>query len=330
MRIKILLLLILLLSASYGCVKIEPGKVGVLTNNLWNRGVVLKPLETGFRVVIPVAQQVDIYNIKSRKYEMTKTPEEGEKIGRDDIEFKTIDGQVVFCDVTIIYSLIKDLVPQLHQTVGSEYLDQKLRPTARSTIRNFLGMHTAEDIYSGEIRIKVQENIKTNLNKDLNEVGIKIDSTLIRSFVFSDAFEGKIEEKALAAQEIEINKNKVKAAEELAKKMEAEAMGKRLAIVQEAEGNAEKKRLEADAMRYEQEQRAKGILAVKLAEAEGKGKLAEALGGGENVVRLEYASNIPDKLQIWGIPTGDENVSIMDLSGIFKNMLPKDGDQSKK
>ena len=108
------------------------------------------------------------------------------------------------------------------------------------------------------------------------------------------------------------------------------AKGKRLAMVQEAEGIAEKKRLEADAMRYEQEQRAKGILAITTAEAEGKGKLAEALGGGGNVVLLEYANNIPDKLQIWGIPTGDESVSIMDLGGVFKNMLPQLTDTPEK
>jgi regulator of protease activity HflC (stomatin/prohibitin superfamily) len=321
MRIKILLLILLIISLSIGCVKIEPGKVGVLTNNMIKRGVDPKPLETGFRLVIPIVQQVDIYDIRVRKYEMTKVPTEGEKAGRDDIDFKTVDGQVVFCDVTLIYSLIKDLVPQLHQAVGKEYLDQALRPTARSTIRNYLGMYTADNIYSGEIRIKVQDAITNAMNKSLNGIGINVVSILIRTFEFSEAFESKIEEKALAAQEVEVNRNKVKAAEELAKKLEAESKGKRLAMVQEAEGIAQKKRLEADAWRYEQEQQAKGILAVALAEAEGKGKLAEALGSGDNVVKLEFARRIPDKLQIWGIPTGQESSSFMDLSGVFKNMF---------
>jgi len=330
MRTRILLLLLLIISISAGCVKIEPGKVGVLTNNIVKRGVYPKPLDTGFRIVIPIAQEVEIYNIRARKYEMTKRVEEGEKKGKDDIEFKTIDGQIAFCDVTIIFSLIKDSVPHLHQVVGKDYINQKLRPTTRSTIRNFLGMYKAEDIYSGVVRLKVQNDIMNSLNKNLNGIGIRVDSVLIRNFEFSKAFEDKIAEKALAAQEVEINKKKVMAAQELAKKMEAEARGKRLAVVQEAEGAAEKKRLEADALRYEQEQRAKGILAIALAEAEGKARLAEALGGGKNVVMLEFANNIPDKLQIWGIPTGDKSVSFMDLSGIFKNMLPQSSDNPEK
>jgi len=320
MRIKILLLLLIVIT-SIGCVKIEPGNVGVLTNNIIKRGVDPKPLETGFRIVIPLAQQVDVYNTKARKYEMTRVIEEGEKKSRDDIEFKTIDGQIVFCDVTVIYSLLKDLVPLLHQSVGKDYRNQSLRPTVRSTIRNFFGKYKAEQIYSGEVRINVQDDIKKEVNKNLNPVGMNIVSVLIRNFEFSEAFEKKIEEKALAAQEVQINVNKVKAAEELAKKMEAEARGKRLAVVQEAEGISQKKRLEADASRYEQEQNAKGLLAVALAEAEGKGKLAEALGGGENVVKLEFARTIPDKLQIWGVPTGEESSSFMDLSGVFKNMF---------
>src|SRR4030042_5967361 len=78
MRVKIPLLLLFIIATSVSCVKIEPGKVGVLTNNIWQRGVQPKPLDTGFRVVIPIAQQVDIYNTQARKYEMTKVSEEGE------------------------------------------------------------------------------------------------------------------------------------------------------------------------------------------------------------------------------------------------------------
>jgi regulator of protease activity HflC (stomatin/prohibitin superfamily) len=322
---KLILILILLSITSIGCIKIEPGSIGVLTNNLWHRGVQPKPIETGFRFIIPVAQQIDVYNIRERKYEMTKINEEGEKKGRDDIEFKTNDGQMVYCDATIIYSLIKDLVPILHQSVGQDYIAQTLRPTLRSSIRNYLGKYTAEEIYKGDVRLKVQDELKDAINKALNPLGIVINSVLFRSFEFSQAFEDKIEQKALSTQDVEINKKKVLAAEEYAKQVEAEARGKKLAVLQEAQGISEKKKIEADATRYEQEQNAKGILAIALAEAEGKAKLAEALGSGQNVVMLEYAKNIPDKLQIWGIPTGNESVSIMDLGGIFKDMLPKAG-----
>ena len=41
------------------------------------------------------------------------------------------------------------------------------------------------------------------------------------------------------------------------------------------------------------------------------------------MVALEFAKNIPNKLQIWGIPTGANNTTLMDLNGVFKGMLDK-------
>jgi hypothetical protein len=49
--------------------------------------------------------------------------------------------------------------------------------------------------------------------------------------------------------------------------------------------------------------------------------LSDALGGGQNVVALKFAENIPDKLQIWGLPVGQQSTSLMDVSGIFSQML---------
>lgn len=94
--------------------------------------------------------------------------------------------------------------------------------------------------------------------------------------------------------------------------------------VQEAEGRAQSAKIEADANRYKLEQEAAGNLARYKAEAEGKRLQAEALGGGQNVVALAFAEKISDKLQIWGVPVGQQNSSIMDLSGVFGKMFKKE------
>ena len=107
----------------------------------------------------------------------------------------------------------------------------------------------------------------------------------------------------------------------MAKKQEADARGKKLMAIQDAEGEAQAKKINADAERYKLEQEAAGKLAGYKADAEGKKLQAEALGGGSNVVALKFAENIPDKLQIWGVPVGNQNTSIMDISGVFGNMF---------
>ena len=92
-------------------------------------------------------------------------------------------------------------------------------------------------------------------------------------------------------------------------------------MVNQAEGRAQSAKIEADACRYKLEQEALGNLAIYRADAEGKKLQAEALGGGANVVALKFAENIPDKLQIWGIPVGQNNTSLLDVSGVFGKMF---------
>ncbi len=58
------------------------------------------------------------------------------------------------------------------------------------------------------------------------------------------------------------------------------------------------------------------------AEAEGKRLLTEAMGGGANVVAFEFAQRLPEHLQVWGIPVGENNTSLMDISGVFGKMFP--------
>jgi regulator of protease activity HflC (stomatin/prohibitin superfamily) len=113
------------------------------------------------------------------------------------------------------------------------------------------------------------------------------------------------------------------AAEMNAQRTEAEARGSKLAMIQQAEGKAESVRLSAEARLYSQQKEAEGLLAVAQAEAEGKAALTRALGGGQYVVQLEFARNLSDRLQVWGVPVGSESNSIMDLSGLFGKMYAR-------
>jgi regulator of protease activity HflC (stomatin/prohibitin superfamily) len=240
------------------------------------------------------------------------------------LDLKTNDGQNINVDLTIIYSLNENDVPSLHQSVGKNYEEQILLPQIKSEARIVVGSYSAEEIYQGKVRDSIQQSVKEKLITAISKYkAILIQDALIRHFSFSDEFERAIEMKKLAAQQVEINKNKALAQEEEAKRQEAEARGFKLKTIQEAEGRAQSAKIEADAQRYKLEQEAAGNLAIYKADAEGKKLQAEALGSGSNVVALKFAENIPDKLQIWGVPVGANNTSIMDISGIFGEMFKK-------
>ncbi len=306
---------------SFGWIDVHPTEVAVEINKVAGK-VSEKPLGVGYHFYNRWITDMVIYKVAARAYPSdTLSSEESKKYT---LELKTNDGQNVEVDLTIIFALDSQAVPLLHQQVGSNYEDQILLPQIRSEARLAIGSFSAEEIYQGKVRDTMQQEIKQKLiNALVKYPAIHIHDALIRQFQFSSDFQKAIEQKKLAGQQVEINKNRALAQEEEAKRQEAEARGGKLKAVQEAEGRAQSAKIEADANRYKLEQEAAGNLARLKANAEGQKLLADAVGGGQNVVALKFAENISDKLQIYGYPVGQQTTSIMDVSGVFGQMFHK-------
>lgn len=306
---------------TFGWVNIHPTEVAVEINKVIGK-VSEQPKGVGYHFFNRWITDMVVYKVAARAFPPDTQANEDSK--KYNLDLKTNDGQNIDVDLTIIYALRANEVPLLHQQIGRNYEDQILLPQIRSEARIVVGSYSAEEIYQGKVRDAIQQDIKEKLIEALGKYpAIQIQDALIRHFAFSKEFESKIEEKKLAAQQVEINKNKALAQEEEAKRQEAEARGFKLKAIQEAEGRAQSAKIEADANRYKLEQEANGNLAIYKADAEGKRLQAEALEGGQNVVALKFAEKIPDKLQIWGIPVGQNNTSIMDVSGVFSGMFQK-------
>jgi prohibitin 1 len=317
--VVLMILALFTLIISFGIVNVSPTEVGVQVNKLAGT-VSPEPLGVGYHFYNRWKTDVVVYQVAARSY--PPDTEKSEQSDEYNLDLKTKDGQNINLDLTIIYSLFAKEVPNLHQQIGSNYETEILLPQIRSEARIVVGSYSAEEIYQGKVRQEIQVCIAKELGLAVQKYpAIQIQDALIRDFSFSREFEKAIEEKKLAAQRVEINKNLAAAQEQEALKQEAEARGKKLMAIQEAEGIAESNKIKADAERYKLEQEAAGKLAGYKADAEGKKLQAEALGGGENVVALMFAEKIPPTLQIWGVPVGQNNTSLMDLSGVFKNMF---------
>ena len=306
---------------TFGWVNVHPTEVAVEVNKVAGR-VIEMPKGTGYHFFNRWITDMAIYKVAARSFPAdTMSSEESKKYNLD---LKTNDGQNISVDLTIIYALRANEVPKLHQQVGRNFGDQVLLPQIRSEARLVIGGYSAEEIYQGKVRDVIQAEIKDRLSGTIAQYpAIQIHDALIRHFNFSGEFEKAIEQKKLAAQQVEINKNKAAAEEQEAFRKEAQAKGEKLKAVQEAEGRAQSAKIEADAQRYKLEQEAAGNLAIYKADAEGKRLQAEALGGGQNVVALKFAEKIADKLQIYAYPVGQQSTSIMDVSGLFGEMLKK-------
>lgn len=311
----------LFLILTFGWVNVRPSEVAVEINKVAGKISEL-PKGVGYHFFNRWITDMYIYKVAARAFPSETI--EGGDFKKYNLDLKTNDGQNISVDLTIIYALKANEVPQLHQQVGPNYEDQILLPQIRSEARLAIGGYSAEEIYQGKVRDEIQSRIKEKLSRAISQYpAIQVHDTLIRHFGFSPDFEKAIEQKKLAAQQVEINKNRALAQEEEAKRQEAESKGLKLKAVQEAEGRAQSVKIEADARQYQLEAEAKGNLAIYKADAEGKKLQAEALGGGQNVVALKVAEKISDKLQIYAYPVGDQTTSIMDVSGLFGDMFKK-------
>lgn len=305
-----------------GWTTVHPTEVAVEINKAAGK-VIEQPRGVGYHFYNRWITDMVLYRVSARAFPNDSLATEGHQ-NEWTMSLKTNDGQSISMDLTVLYSLKANEVPALHQQVGPSYELDVLLPQIRSEARLVVGGYNAEQIYQGNVRDEIQTHMRERLAAALSKYpAIVVQDTLIRDFRFSPEFEKAIESKKLASQQVEINKNLALAQEEEAKRQEAESRGSKLQAVQGAEGRAQSARIEADAERYKLEQEAAGKLALYKSQAEGQRLLAEALGGGQNVVALKFAEQIPSKLQIWGIPTGNSSTTLMDLNGVFGDMLGK-------
>lgn len=328
---KYFLIVVVLIAAAlaiWGCSEIGPQEAGVRTvmigfengfgaSNWLKRGTSPNALSPGLYINIPHVVNIDKYPVNELGYDMFKENEQG----RNDISFKTKDGQTAWIDVTVRYRLNPEKIPVLHREYGRLYLENVLLPTVRSYLSNELGQYSAEDIFDGRIRRNISTEVVNLINageegrRGTQEIGLEVIDILLRQFEFTAEYQEAVNQKKIASDQY-------LAALDLAKKREAEAEGEKLAAVQEAEAHAERIRLEADAELYARLKESEGILQVGKAQAEAQAAMVEALGGGDILVKLEFAKSLSPKLQIWGVPTGQQNCSLLDLSGIFGPLLP--------
>ena len=316
-------------------INVAPTDVAVVVDKFGHK-VDPMPLGVGYQFYNGWSTDMVTYHIAARSFPKDSMSTDN-SANEYNMSLKTIDGQGVKVDMTIIYSLNAKDVPALHSVVGPDYEDQILLPQVRSEARIAIGSYTSEQMYDGKVREQIQAAIKQKLVAALAKYpAINIQDVLMRDFAWENPdYQHLIEQKKIAAQQVEVNKNLVAASLEMAQKQQADAEGNKLQAVQEAEGkgeslkavaegNAASIKINADAERYKLEQEAAGNLARYKAEAEGKKLAAEALGGGQYVVALKFAESLSPDLKVVAYPTGAPGTtSLMDLTGVFGQMFKK-------
>jgi regulator of protease activity HflC (stomatin/prohibitin superfamily) len=322
-RFSIVLNGFLLLSLS-GCVSHSTGEteIGVLVCKIslgcGKKGVqdqLYPPGSTNF--FAPFIRDWYTFDTKVQNLEMIADTKRGDRGERDDLQFKTTDGNDISMDVTVAWTIDPPHAPDLLQNVGQSTQDVKeklVRPMTRTLVRDVLNELDSEAVYNSDKRFEKAERARAVLTERLAPFGVLVSQVILHEHRFNPEYEKVIHDRKLAEQRAQQLTSETEAAVQEALRNLETARGKVASDIAEAAGALEQAKLTADAEYYQQQQNADAILAERTAKAKAIAKRNEALrgSGGRAMVKLRVAEALDGK-SIVLIPGGATGVGLHKL-----------------
>jgi regulator of protease activity HflC (stomatin/prohibitin superfamily) len=331
-RIWVSAILMLTMFVSGGCVPRTTGEtdVGVRTRKiglLGTKGVedrVYTPGATYF--FLPFINDWHVFDTKLQNLEMTFSQTRGDRKTRDDLLFKSIDGNDISLDVIIAYRIDADKAPYILQFVAADDATLRgkiIRTVARSKPRDIFGELTTEAFYVADSRERQADKAKEALQTILGPMGIIVEKVLTNDYRFNPEYQKAIEDKKVADQQVEKNKSAQHAALEEYKRKLEEAKGVVNQMVADADGQYQKDKIEADVYQEQQKLLAEAIMAEGKAEAKGIFEMNNALAGsgGEVIVKLQIAEAIQGKrIILLPVSEGGMNLKTTNINGLIETL----------
>jgi regulator of protease activity HflC (stomatin/prohibitin superfamily) len=267
---------IVLFVISSGILIVQPARAAVIVNVL--SGELEDPARSpGTSIILPGLQEFIIYPTDQQEYTMSGISNEGRQSGDDAVEALTVDGQKISLDITVLYSLKREDVNQIHLSWQSRYENGFIRPTVRAIARDVVSQFEAEAIY-GSDRETLTNNIENRVSESMLEEGLTLTSLLVRKIDFAESFALAIEEKQIEEQNLQRARTK-------AERDRTEAGGQADAAEEAARGRANARLIEA------------------AAEAEALRVISDQIAANPNLIQYLYVSNLSDNVTFALLPS---------------------------
>lgn len=286
------------LIASQGLVVVGPTDRAVKFNSA--TGDLGEPLDPGIHIIWPGIDETVVYNVSSQTHSMT---------GEDAVAARSADGQNIFVDVTIIFSIDPDMLNHVHleySTLEEGFVIEVIRPVVRDEVREVFATVSALDLYANietssstpdeglnpeatpEPGVEVAEpegslaainnEILQRVRDELQDDGFIVSRVLLRNITFSPEFVDAIESRQVA--ELERDRARIEA-----ETAQIEAEGRANARIEEARGESEAILLEAEA------------------EAEALRLVSEQIAANPNLIQYTYINELADNVSLVIIPS---------------------------
>lgn len=277
------ILAVIITSLSMGLVFIEPPERGVVISAAVPKGYRDEPLQPGLRWIIPFLERVERYPISKQTYTMSIATREGQIEGDDSITARTLDGQEIFIDASVIFAIDPAQVIKVHIAWQNRYEADLVRAQARGIIRDAVSQFQVEEVVSSK-RTEMVTMVREVLTRKFSDNGLILEDFVLRNITFSPEYAASVEQKQVAEQQAQQAKFVVESKKQEAEQARQIAQGAADAVVIRAKGDAESRLIQAEA-------EAKALLL-----------LADALRDSPDLLNYTYINKLAPGIQVMLVP----------------------------
>jgi regulator of protease activity HflC (stomatin/prohibitin superfamily) len=274
---------VLLSTVGAGLVFIEPDELAVVIT-VAQGGIRPEPLTAGIHFVIPFIERVELYSILRQTYTMSAVGSEGQVAGDDSIQVRTKDGQQVYIDASVVYSVDPLKATDLYRTWRKNYEDGLVRPQSRGVIRDVSSQYGVEEIVSTK-RAEMEQQITDQLVAIFADNNIILQDFVLRNIRFSDEYANAVEQKQIAEQQAQQAKFVVESKKQEAEQARQTAQGAADAAVIASKGAAEARVVQAEA------------------EAKALQLIADVLRQNPTLLQYQYITKLAPNVQMMLVPS---------------------------
>ena len=285
-------------------------EVGVQFNKITRSTDVAQPGGTYF--FTPIVNDWTLFDVSTQSLVMSAKQAEGDRREKDDLRFKTRDGNDIETDVTVRWRIDPSKASQIWQlsAPSTDAMKERIvRPNARGYVRDVLNRLDSEEYYNPDLRFRAANDATRILGAHLAPYGIIVEQVILGDFAFKPDYQTLINQRKEAEKQAEKLEAEILATTEANKANLQTKIAELTEQLTRSQGELEQAKKAADAYVVRREQEAHSVIAEKSAVAEGIKKERAALIGsaGDAYVSLQLIDALQKKeiRQIPKLPQGN-------------------------
>ena len=307
--IALLILSTLLLSACTPHTT-QATEVGVRFNKITRSTEISEAGATYF--FTPIINDWTTFDTSTQNLIMSAKAGTGDRKEKDDLRFKTRDGNDIETDVTVRWRIDPSRAAGIWRADAPTTLALKervVRPQARAYVRDVLNRLDSEEYYNPDLRFAAASDSTKVLAGALKPYGIIVEQVILGDFSFKPDYQNLINKRKEAEKQAEKLEAQILATAESNKAIVQQRIAELTELLTRSQGELEQAKRTADAYLGRRQQEAQATLTEKNAAAQGMRKERAALNGsaGDAYVSLQLIDALQKKeiRQIPKMPNGN-------------------------